>query len=161
MDITIKESKENSLSIAGGGYNKYDDTIYYSFMGALLSIESDLSFLHTFLHEGRHKMQNDYFKSDDLLSIPPYMLINLKEDLFEGSMQYNNREFYMNNYKSLYSENDAECFAESNIYKFIQKLKSIYQAGLAEENLEYSMEIEHKTVLIEDLFFKILEKEKF
>lgn len=122
MDVNIINSSDYNLSIAGGGYNSKDGNIYYSDFGAILSQTSELSFLHTCLHEGRHQMQHESYTSESLLSIPPYMLKLLKESLLEDSLHENNRKFYTDNYHNLFTENDAEHFAKEEIYDLIKKL---------------------------------------
>ena len=161
INIEIIDSDDYNLSIAAGGYNSEDDKIYYSYLGAMLSKTSDLSFLHTCLHEGRHKMQHDAYQKEDILAFQPYMLRLLKENLLEESLQENNRKFYLDNYKKLFTENDAEYFAKQEINSFIQKLMSVYLKVTNKNQTDIDNELMYKISKINHLFNTILKEEKF
>lgn len=126
IDIKVINCDDYGLSTAGAGYSSKDGNIYYTDFGVILSKQSDLSFLHTTLHEGRHKMQHDQYKADDLFKFEPHMLRLLKEDLLEDSLHENNRQFYQENYDRLFGENDAEIFARYEVFNFIRKLMTVY-----------------------------------
>ena len=160
LDINIVNSKEYALATAGGGYSSEDGNIYYSDFGVMLSHQSDLSFLHTCLHEGRHKMQHNFYETSEILSFPPNMLKLLKESLLENSLQDNNREFYRNNYDILLTENDAEIFAKREIYNFIKKLAQMY-IKLYNTTPKEMNDLLIKISEINNLFINILKKESF
>lgn len=161
MNINIVNSSDYNLAMAGGGYNSNDDKIYYSDFGALLASTSDLSFLHTCLHEGRHKMQHDTYKSEDLISFPPYMLRLLKENLLDNSLLANNRKFYSDNYFILFTENDAEIFARREVNSFIRNLMNLYLKSSNKKENDIDDNLMFKISDINQLFNSILKKEEF
>lgn len=126
IDIKVINCDDYGLATAGAGYSSKDGNIYYTDFGTILSKQTDLSFLHTTLHEGRHKMQHDQYKADDLFKFEPHMLRLLKENLLEDSLHENNRQFYQENYDRLFGENDAEIFARYEVFNFIRKLMTVY-----------------------------------
>jgi len=160
IDINIINKEDYNLSIAGGAYDSKNDNIYYSDFGVIISKQSELSFLHTCLHEGRHKIQHKYYETDELLSIPPYMLRLLKESLLEGHLKENNREFYMENYNSLFTENDAEIFAKQEINNLINNLSHLYNK-LYKKSPRETHELSIKIKRINDLINEILTQETF
>lgn len=159
VDINIIESNEYSFATVGGGYDFRSSNIYYSNFGIMISGKSDLSFLHTFLHEGRHKMQHDFYKSSELLSFPPYMLKLLRENLLINSLQDNN-QFYINNYDVLLTENDSEIFAKQEIFNFIRKMTEMYLEKSNKSSKE-KVKILIKAKKINKIFYQILTKESF
>lgn len=160
IDIDVVPDDDYNLSMAGGGYNALNDTIYYSPFGVAMSRKSDLSFLHTCLHEVQHKMQHSVYSCDELLSFPPYMLKVLKENLLVGSMQDNNREFYVTNYDLLFAENDAEIFAKNEIYNFINNMLQMY-VDKTNKSSKGMYELLVKVNKMNELFVNILSKESF
>lgn len=160
IDIDVVPDDDYNLSMAGGGYNALNDTIYYSPFGVAMSRKSDLSFLHTCLHEVQHKMQHSVYICDELLSFPPYMLKVLKENLLVGSMQDNNREFYVTNYDLLFAENDAEIFAKNEIYNFINNMLQMY-VDKTNKSSKGMYELLVKVNKMNELFVNILSKESF
>lgn len=161
IDINVINSNDYNLSSSSGGYNSNDDNIYYSDFGAMLGKKSELSFLHTCLHEGRHKMQHDAYKSNNLLTFPPYMLRLLKEKLLEKSLNDNNRKFYLDNYYLFYTENDAEIFARKEIYNIIKNFMYIYLKISNKLENDIDKELLLKINKINQLFDDILVQEKF
>lgn len=161
IDITIINSDDFSLATAGGGYNEKDGNIYYSDFGALLSSQTQLSFLHTALHEGRHKIQHDQYKTEDLMTFEPHMLRILKENLLEDSLHENNRQFYLDNYDRMLGENDAEIFARYEIHNFIRKLMSVYLSKTNQTEAEVDEILMLKAEHISYMFSTILQKENF
>ena len=158
MDVSIINLNEFSLAVAAAGYNPDDNTIYYSDMGAIISRQTKLSFLHTCLHEGRHQMQFDYFKSDDFLSFPPYMLKLLKEIILEEGMGDAFQEFYMRNYDLFFTENDSELFAQKEIYFFLHNLYKLYIHNHPEKNTK---ELFDKMAFVAFQTKKILSEENY
>ena len=161
IDIEIINSNDYNLSIGGGGYNFDDGKIYYTYIGAMLSKNSDLSFLHTCLHEGRHKMQHEAYKTEDILSFSPCFLRLLKEHLLENSLQENNRKFYLDNYHKLFTENDAELFASYELENFIPKLMDYYLKKSNKKESDIDDELMYKISKLNHLFNENLKKEKF
>ncbi len=160
MDMNIILENKYSLSGAGGGYNSQDGNMYYSTMGALLATKSDLSFLHTCLHEACHKLQHRVYMADKPVLFPPHMLKILRESLLEESLTENNREFYTSNYTMLFAENDAENFARKNIYNFIDNLFSLYKRRSNKSSIDM-MKFLPKVMKIKDAFVKVLRDEEF
>ena len=160
VDVNIVESDETGLAMAGGGYNYDDGNIYYSVFGAIISQHSELSFLHTFFHEGRHKLQHEFYEKEDLMLFPPFMLRMLKESLLENSLNMNDREFYRINYDNLFIENDAEIFARYEIYNFIKKMTNAY-INSANKSPDEINSILIKSKRLNHLFSDILSNEKF
>lgn len=160
LDINVINCDDYNMAMAGGGYNSKDGNIYYSDFGVMLSRQSDLSFLHTCLHEGRHKMQHNFYEIDDLLSFPPYMLRLLKENLLEDSLQENNRAFYRANYDILFTENDAEIFARQEIYSFINNMAQMYVISY-NKSLKEINKLATKINKLNGLFINILNEENF
>lgn len=161
IELNIINSSDYNLSMAGGGYNKNDGNIYYSDFGALLSTTSDLSFLHTCMHEGRHKVQHDAYKSDDLLSFPPHMLRLLKENLLDDSLPEDNRKFYSDNYYILFTENDAEIFARDEVHCFIKNMMQLYLKASNKREEDIDDNLMFKISEMNQLFNIILKKEEF
>lgn len=159
VKLKIVNSNEYSLALASGGYKETDDTIYYSDFGVILSQQSELSFLHTCLHEGRHKLQHQMYKSNDILSIPPYMLRLLKEDILQSILPGKNRAFYLDNYSILFTENDAEIFAREEIHNFINYLTEIYVE--LNPDSKKDDEIIKQANEMNDLFEEVLKTEEF
>lgn len=160
FDINIINSKDYQLAIIAGGFNRNDGNIYYSDFGITLSLKSNLTFLHTCLHEGRHKMQHDFYKSNELLLFPPYMLRLLKENLLETELKENNREFYRTNYNILFTENDAEIFAKREIHNFIKNMTQMYMK-LYNKSPKEMKDLLIKISVIDNLFTNILTTESF
>lgn len=161
IDIEVINCDDYNLSTAGAGYNGKDGKIYYTDFGAILSKQTDLSFLHTTLHEGRHKIQHDQYETDDLLKFEPHMLRLLKETLLEESLHDNNRQFYQENYDRLLGENDAEIFAKYEIYNFIRKLMNVYLKETNQKENEVDEILMLKANHIDYIFKTILQKENF
>ena len=160
LDINIIKKEDYSLAMAAGGYSDKDDNIYYSYMGTLLSKSSDLSFLHTCLHEGRHKIQHKFYETSHLLSFPPYMLALLKEHLLEDSLDENNREFYRNNYNLLFVENDAEAFAKNELANFVVEMARIYMYK-SNKSMNEMGELLGGIKTLNNMFLNVLEREQF
>lgn len=161
LDITIENTDDFSMAIAGGGYNSADNKIYYSDFGVLLSSKSDLSFLHTCLHEGRHKIQHKSYENPNVFEVEPHMLRLLKETLLEDNTTENNRKFYMDNYSMFFSENDAEIFARSEINSFLQNLLTAYQTAISKSSSKVDKMAIIKTEYLKYVFRIILKKETF
>lgn len=160
IDVNIVEQNDYSLAGAAGGYSYIDDIIYYSSFGSILSKQTNLSFLHTCLHETRHKIQHDFYKSNDYLSFPPYMLRLLKENLLEDSLSDNNREFYKTNYDALLTENDAEIYAKREIFNFINNLLNLY-IKLYNKSSKEMIDLLVKVNIVNNLFIDTLKNELF
>lgn len=161
IDIEVINCDDYNLSTAGAGYNSKDGKIYYTDFGAILSKQTDLSFLHTTLHEGRHKMQHDQYKTDDLLNFEPHMLRILIENLLEDSMHDNNRQFYQDNYDRLLGENDAEIFSRYEIFNLIRKLMTVYLKETNQTESEIDEILMLKANHIDYIFKTVLQKENF
>ena len=144
-DVELDIIYQDSFSpIGAGGYDSHDDVVYYSDSGAILSKTTDISFLHTCLHEGRHKIQQGIFQTSDIMSFPPYMLFLLKENILINELSQINKNFYSENYEHLYSEDDSALFARNELDLFVLNLAYMY------------MERYHKTPKdIPDLFYKV------
>lgn len=152
-EITILEDTENNLQgIASGAYSEKKDIIYYSYLGSLLSTNSNLSFLHTCLHEIRHKIQYKNFYETNYYNFDPKMLIILKEIILFDCID--NNKVYEENYKICFSENDAEIFAFEELINFINKLHNIY---LKETRINLNLESEKDSLI--KLFKNEIEKE--
>lgn len=160
-ELEIINSSDYSLALAGGGYSIETGKIYYSYMGAMLSKKSELSFLHTCLHEGRHKMQHEAYTTEYISDFPPYMLRLLKESLLEESLQEDNRKFYLDNYQKLFTENDSEVFANEELENFIGKLLSLYLQKTNKTEKDIDNNLMYKLSKIKYLFNFELQKEKF
>lgn len=161
IDIKVINCNDYGLATAGAGYNREDGNIYYTDFGALLSKQTDLSFLHTTLHEGRHKVQHDQFKADNLFEFEPHMLRLLKENLLEDSLHDNNRQFYQENYDCLFGENDAELFARYESFNFIRKLMTAYLKETNQTENEVDEILMLKAEHIDYMFKTVLQKENF
>ena len=125
-DVIITEDHENQLQgLATGAYDEKQNKIYYNFFGSLLNKKGNLNFLHTCLHEVRHYIQYRNFYETDFYNFDPKMLIILKEIILLDCIKDNN-EFYTENYKITFSENDAEIFAFEELTNFINNLHNLY-----------------------------------
>ena len=161
IDIKVINCDDYGLATAGAGYSSKDGNIYYTDFGAILSKQTDLSFLHTTLHEGRHKMQHDQYKAEDLLKFEPHMLRLLKENLLEDSLHENNRQFYQENYDRLFGENDAEIFARYEIFNLIRKLMTVYLEEAKQTEREVDEILMLKANHIDFVIKTVLQKENF
>ena len=157
LEIDICEKNEYDYAACNGAYNHNDNKIYFSSFGLMIGTESDLSFLHTFMHETRHHIQSTCYKEVNPLHFPPSMLIILRDHIFDNSKNENNRQFYQDNYDMFYFENDAEYFALKEVKNFINNLTSLYLK--LNPNIDKSMI--KRINKLNNQIQKILKKEKF
>ena len=82
-DIKIElEQRYNMTSISAGAYDVKEDKIKYSPFGLLINKVNKSSYLQTFLHEAKHKMQHDVYLGDNIykiLALSPNGIILAKE----------------------------------------------------------------------------------
>ena len=159
LPIVIEETDEPYMATCRGGYDYNNDKIYYSSFGTIIAHKSDLTFLGTLLHEGRHKMQQRYYKFSNILDFPPYMLLNLKEHLFIDS--FADPDFYIENYNILFYESDPELFIKNELSVFMKKMYELYQRLAAHENITISSSIISKFNEVNNCFNREFSKETF
>lgn len=124
-DIEIELHEDYNLATASGAYDCKDNKIKYATLGILIGKINTSSYLHTFLHEAKHKMQHDsYSKTNakDFLSNSENAVILAKEFAYGKGKENDNGEFYMSNYNNLYVETDAEIFSHNTIKTMLMEM---------------------------------------
>lgn len=145
--IVIKREDIYSLAVANGGYNSKSDEINYSIMGMMLGAINPTSYIHTFLHEARHKIQHDLCKEKQIIEIlkyPPHMIILSKTKAYIESPRNNNQEFYLTNYNNIHLEVDAENFSLSTINGMILDLFLSYLEYSDNNQIEVNQQLKLK-----------------
>lgn len=161
IDLKIEKNDTYDLSMVSGGYSNKEDVIKYSTMGISLGSNNTLSFIQTFLHEARHKIQHTSYNESDvseLLKFPPNMIILAKDYVFESSNPENNREFYIANYNNLYFEIDAEMFSIETLKNMLLDLFYQYEAYAKKNKIKISKKILLKVKEIVSNMSKDIEK---
>ena len=65
-NVNIKNVEDYNLAMASGGYNSNNDVKEYNSFGLTLGRQNTTSYLETFLHESRHKMQHATYNTNDV-----------------------------------------------------------------------------------------------
>ena len=119
------EIDEMTLLTGTAAYDHENNRILLSVLGMMLKAENTTSYLHTIIHELRHKQQHKFYGEEDIEEIikyDPQMILVLKHHIYDKYHSSNNREFYSNNYHKLYSEIDAEENAFTSIENLVNDL---------------------------------------
>ncbi len=126
-------NEENNLDIKYNIFSSSNDSRYafYDYKNKIININIDYIYNETFadlfitlLHEYKHVLQHEIYKSDikyTLYSDPNYLLM-AKENAYLASLDdIMHYDTYINNYSKLLEENDAERYAIYRIYKYAYK----------------------------------------
>lgn len=123
--INIECTDDYSFATVVGGYDNKADKIKYSTFGMTLGRKNRSSYFQTFLHESRHKMQYDAYRTnsiDEILNFKGNSILLLKDKIYESLMPKDNRQFYQNNYNFLYTETDAENYSLELLSGFVMDM---------------------------------------
>ena len=148
VDLTFEPSDETVLQYATCAYNPQTDKILYNPTVFELNHVKHASYLVSLLHEARHKVQYDAFKTGDInriLEYDPTMMLQAKEYAFEqNQMAEGNISFGIDNYPMLFTELDAESNALETIGKIVDKFLGLYENYCKENNIEYDTSLKYK-----------------
>lgn len=148
VDLKFEPSDENQLQYATCAYNPNTDTILYNPTIFELTHVKHASYLVSLLHEARHKVQYDAFKTGDIskiLEYDPTMILQAKEYAFEQYQIANgNISFGFDNYPLLFTELDAESNALETIGKIVDKFLELYENYCKENKIFYDPTLKYK-----------------
>lgn len=147
--LNIVEETDYNLSIARGQYDSKNDKIRYSGVGMLLggSKTGNWDALHTFLHESRHKRQQDGYKIGDIAKLahyPAQLFLLIKEDIFTEAHPDDNYKFYFDNYCKLFVEMDAEEYSLTAFKTMLEFMVDNYYRYCARHNIRVDGSVKKK-----------------
>ena len=147
--LKIVEKSDFHLSIARGQYDPKDDEIRYSGVGMLLD-GSKVGYwdaVHTFLHDSRHKRQQDGYKIGDISKLahyPAQLMLLIKEDIFTDFNYKNGDRFYYDNYPKLYVEMDAEEYSLTAFKSMLELMVENYYRYCGRHNMKVDSSVKKK-----------------
>ena len=150
-NIDIERSEESSMSIANAGYDSKQDKIKYSSFGMSLGRINKTSYIQIFLHESRHKLQYDVYKTtniENVLNFSGNSIILIKEKIYKSLNSDNNRMFYQDNYNFLYAETDAEKFSLDELNIIIMNMYNNYISNAQNKNQKVEKSLMLKTAKV-------------
>lgn len=157
IDLEIEETNEYGMTMAAGGYDPKEDKIKYHPIGLVFGCLDDFSIVHMFLHEARHKMQYESFKSrniEEVLQYPPHMILLLKDVIYSEYRKDKEERFYFNNYERLYYEIDAESSSLDLFCRIMTDCVSMYIRYCMDNGISKNEFVEGKAWEIEREFVR-------
>lgn len=141
--MTMKWHKEFKYEIVEGylfnstaGYNQRDDIVTISVFGMLVNSDSVADYIKSIAHEFRHQLQYHFLHEEDIegmLDYPPYFITIAKnmipkdiEVIQNENGEVIEKPYYNKNYKSLYTEVDANMYGLDVINNMLLDIYSRY-----------------------------------
>ena len=165
--LNIVEESDFNLYEDRDQYDPKDDKIRYSGVGMLLE-GSKVGYweaVHTFLHDSRHKRQQDGYKIGDiakLASYPAQLMLLIKEDIFTDIHHEDNNKFYYDNFAKLYVEMDAEQYSLVAFKSMLELMVENYYRYCAKHNMKVDSSVKKKYETLNaqiKKIFKAIQKE--
>lgn len=141
----------NVVATAAGAFDSKDGKIKYSPLGILVSKVNKSSYIQTFLHEAKHKMQHDNYQAnniEELLHNSENIIILAKEYAYDKSKSYG--DFYITNYNGLFTETDADVFSINTMKIMLSELYLEYSKYIKQNHIQKDDEITTKVRILKN-----------
>ena len=136
LGIEFNYQFDEILMIGGcAAYDDKEDKILLSVIGLMIESVNTLSYIQPILHEFRHHQQHEFYKETNfmnLLQYPSYFF--LIELHYIRNHNQEDSTFYLENYRNLYPEIDAEEYSSNIIKDIIPSLYYLYQKQMGENH---------------------------